>query len=284
MNRSNRYSSLEIGINALFTFLRQKKMINRGVFVSLITGILLTIQCVVSAGVTEYPDVNTGNKGKAMPLLPAVQIETGDNPDAAVIWLHGLGADGNDFAPIIPELRLPQELAIRFLFPHAPSIPVTINGGYVMPAWYDIVEMEIDRKVDTSQLLLSAEAIHALIDAQLEEGIDSRRILLAGFSQGGAVAYQVALSREDSLGGLLAMSSYFATEDTITLHAANEKLAIEIHHGNFDQVVPKMLGEKAYQSLKERGYTVTFRSYNMEHSVCLEQIQDISQWIQGRLK
>ena len=151
-----------------------------------------------------------------MTLLPHIEQETRPNPDAAVIWLHGLGADGYDFAPIVPELNLPPELGIRFLFPHAPSIPVTVNNGYVMPAWFDILVMDIDRKVDATQLLVSAEAINCFIDHELDRGIDSRRIILAGFSQGGAVAYQVSLSHPKPLGGLIAMSTYFATSDSIS--------------------------------------------------------------------
>jgi len=117
-----------------------------------------------------------------------------------VIWLHGLGADGNDFAPIVPELRLPATAAIRFIFPHAPAIPVTINGGYVMPAWYDIMEMQIDRRIDSKGLMASARTINGFIDRELDRGIDSRRIIIAGFSQGGAVAYQAVLSHDKPLG------------------------------------------------------------------------------------
>ena len=142
-----------------------------------------------------------------MSLLPAIEQETRENPDASVIWLHGLGANGYDFVPIVPDLQLPPELGIRFIFPHAPSIPVTVNNGYVMPAWFDIMEMQIDRKIDTKQLLESAAAINRFIDREIERGIDSRRIVLIGFSQGGAVAYQLALSNSRPLGGLIAMSS-----------------------------------------------------------------------------
>lgn len=219
-----------------------------------------------------------------MTLLPAITMETGENPDATIIWLHGLGADGNDFAPIVPELRLPDNLAIRFIFPHAPSLPVTINGGFVMPAWYDILEMQIDRRVDTKQLLMSASAIEAFIKNELQQGISSDRILLAGFSQGGAVAYQVALSYPQSLGGLLVMSTYFATADSIDLSAVNRDINIEIHHGLYDPVVPEKLGKKAFEHLKEEGYGVEYHTYPMEHSVCAEQISDISRWIQERLR
>jgi phospholipase/carboxylesterase len=150
-----------------------------------------------------------------MTLLPAIEKETSARPDSTVIWLHGLGADGNDFAPIVPELRLPDTAAIRFIFPHAPAIPVTVNGGYVMPAWYDIMEMQIDRRIDSEGLMASARTINGFIDRELDRGIDSRRIIIAGFSQGGAVAYQVVLSHDKPLGGLLAMSTYLATADTL---------------------------------------------------------------------
>jgi len=218
-----------------------------------------------------------------MGLLPAIEIETGDAPDSAVIWLHGLGADGNDFAPIIPELHLPEVLRTRFIFPHAPQIPVTVNGGFVMPAWYDIVEMQIDRKIDVDQLLVSAAAIAAFIDREIERGIASRRIILAGFSQGGAVAYQVALSYNQPLGGLLAMSTYCATAESLTMSEANRNMPIEIHHGTYDPVVPEKLGRAALKFLKERGYRPQYKDYPMEHNVCPQQIKDISLWLQGVL-
>ena len=220
----------------------------------------------------------------SMALLPSIEIQTQDQPDAAVIWLHGLGADGNDFAPVVPELALPGDLKIRFIFPHAPKIPVTVNGGYVMPAWYDIREMQIDRRVDVEQLMGSARAISALIEREIERGIASRRILLAGFSQGGAVAYQAALTFPEPLGGLLAMSTYFATGDRIEPDAANEHLYIEIHHGLHDPVVPEHLGRKALKRLEELGYHPDYKTYPMEHGVCPEQLRDISRWIQKRLK
>lgn len=218
-----------------------------------------------------------------MELLPHVEIETGEEIDAVVLWLHGLGADGHDFAPIVPELRLPREAAIRFLFPHAPSIPVTINGGMVMPAWYDILEMEIERNVDTAQLLMSADAIAKFIERERERGIDSRRIAIAGFSQGGAVAYQVALSHGEPLAGLLAMSTYFATAEDIELHRANKNLPIEVHHGIYDPVVPERLGREAVSCLEKQGYNPEYRSYSMEHGVCPDQIGAISAWLQKRL-
>lgn len=218
-----------------------------------------------------------------MSLLPAIEQETRENPDASIIWLHGLGADGNDFAPIVPELNLPDELAVRFIFPHAPSIPVTVNGGFVMPAWYDIVEMEIDRRVDTQQLLLSANAINMFIDQEMERGVSSSRIIIAGFSQGGAVAYHVALSHEKPLCGLLVMSTYFATSEIVETSQANQSIPIEVHHGLQDPVVPEKLGRKAVEQLQEKGYDVNYRTYPMEHGVCASQIDDISDWLRLRL-
>ena len=219
-----------------------------------------------------------------MSLLPAIEQTTGPNPDAAIIWLHGLGADGNDFAPIVPELRLPQELQVKFIFPHAPKIPVTVNNGYVMPAWFDIFEMDINRKVDATQLMASAEKVRGFVDAEIESGIASERILLAGFSQGGAVAYQLALTYPKPLGGLLAMSTYFATSETIERNQANSAIPIEIQHGTQDPVVPEPLGIKAAEELTALGYKVQYRTYPMEHNVCPQQIGHISSWLQERLR
>lgn len=219
-----------------------------------------------------------------MKLLPAIETETRENPDAAIIWLHGLGADGNDFAPIVPELDLGEDLGVRFIFPHAPSIPVTINGGMVMPAWYDILDMEIDRRVDTTQLLMSVNALNMLVEKELERGIKSERIILAGFSQGGAVAYHGALSFHLPLGGLLVMSTYFATADSIEFNPVNKNINIEVQHGTYDSVVPEKLGRLALERLKGEGYTVNYRSYPMEHGVCPEQINDIAHWIRERLQ
>lgn len=219
-----------------------------------------------------------------MALLPAVELETGSNPEAAVIWLHGLGADGHDFEPIVPELQLPADLPVRFIFPHAPAIPVTINGGYVMPAWYDILEMSLERSVDSQQLLASADAVDAFIARERERGIASERIILAGFSQGGAVAYECALRHPEPLGGLMALSTYFATERSVAAHAANQQLPILICHGHYDAVVPEVLGQRALAELKRRGYAPDYRSYSMEHSVHPDEIRDISAWLQARLK
>ncbi|MFT5699510.1 MAG: phospholipase/carboxylesterase [Desulforhopalus sp.] len=219
-----------------------------------------------------------------MTLLPAIETETQSNPNASVIWLHGLGADGNDFAPIVPELDLPEDLSVRFIFPHAPSIPVTVNGGFVMPAWYDILEMDIDRKVDTKGLIDSAHQIEKFVDQELSRGIDSKKIVIAGFSQGGAVAYHFALGYDKPLAGLLAMSTYFATSHTVNYSEANKSIPIEIQHGTFDPVVPEQLAQKAISDLSAKGYTPEYTSYPMEHSVCPEQITDISGWLKNILR
>ncbi len=218
-----------------------------------------------------------------MSLLPCVEIEPENTADACVIWLHGLGADGHDFEPIVPELNLPSSAGIRFIFPHAPSIPVTVNGGYVMPAWYDILDLVIDRKLDEAQLLESVASIRGFIDREIERGIDSRRIILAGFSQGGAVCYQLALTYPRPLGGLLVMSTYFATKNTIVPSPENQSIPIQIMHGTFDPVVDEALGQQAHQNLVDMDYPVNYQTYPIEHSVCLEEIQLISQWLQQRL-
>ncbi len=218
-----------------------------------------------------------------MSYLPCVEIEPSSPAQASVIWLHGLGASGDDFAPIVPELRLPESLAVRFVFPHAPSIPVTINGGMVMPAWYDILSMDIDRTIDEKQILQSAQAVTALIEREVERGVDSSRIVLAGFSQGGAVAYQAALSYDKPLAGLMTLSTYFATHATVEPHPVNAGLNIFISHGTQDPVVPELLGQRALQQLQARGYQPNYKSYPMQHEVCWEQIQDIAHWMQQRL-
>jgi phospholipase/carboxylesterase len=223
------------------------------------------------------------NQRKIMTLLPAIERETRPKPDSTVIWLHGLGADGNDFAPIVEQLRLPASMGVRFIFPHAPSMPVTVNGGFVMPAWYDILEMQIDRRVDQAGLLASAKAIGAFVDRELARGIAGKRLIIAGFSQGGAVAYHLALSHPTPLGGLLAMSTYLATAEILPYSPANKEIPVNIQHGTDDPIVPETLGRKAASRLKEEGYQISYQSYPMEHSVCPEQINDISRWLQNLL-
>ncbi|MBY5946386.1 alpha/beta hydrolase [Photobacterium rosenbergii] len=215
--------------------------------------------------------------------LSSVIVEPEATPTASIIWLHGLGANGHDFEAILPELNLPENTPIRFIFPHSPSIPVTINGGMVMPAWYDILEMGAGRKLNTQQLINSADAIAKLVDHEIASGISSERIVLAGFSQGGAVAYQVALTYPKPLAGLLALSTYFPTVNDIEPSSANKKLDIEIMHGSYDPVVLPAMGRDALDALKALGFNPNWREYPMEHQVCYPQINDISKWLQAKL-
>ncbi|WP_372843623.1 alpha/beta hydrolase [Psychrobacter sp.] len=214
--------------------------------------------------------------------LDAVIVE--HNPsqkkiDRAVIWLHGLGASGHDFEPVVPQLGLADDMGVRFIFPHAPNRPVTINGGMVMPAWYDILEMSLERKVDTAQIEESSQQIQDLIAREIERGVKPEHIVIAGFSQGGAVAYHVALGYPEPLAGLMTLSTYFATNDSIHYSAANTDMPVLIEHGTHDPVVPVILGEQAKQVLSEKGYKVTYHTYPMAHQVCMPQIQNIGKWL-----
>ena len=215
--------------------------------------------------------------------LTCVAIEPATPATATVLWLHGLGADGHDFEPIVPELRLPRDAGVRFVFPNAPAIPVTINGGMVMPAWYDILALDVGREVDERQLLRSAAAVSALVDREIERGIDSRRIVIAGFSQGGAVAYQLALSDPRPLAGLLVLSAYFPTARSIKLHPANRELPILVCHGSLDPVVPEELGHQAHQTLLAMGYAAGYKTYPIGHNVSPDEIADVSRWLRATL-
>lgn len=215
-----------------------------------------------------------------MSCLPCVEVEPTHTADCTVIWLHGLGANGHDFEPLVPQLALPPKREVRFVFPHAPVIPVTVNGGYPMPAWYDILEMSLDRQIDSKQLCQSAEAVQNLVEREVERGIDSRRIILAGFSQGGAVAYQAALTCPRPLAGLLVLSSYFATADTLVPATANRDLPILIQHGTLDPVVPESLGSRAARQLGALGYPVEYQTYTLEHGVGPQQLPALNQWLE----
>lgn len=211
--------------------------------------------------------------------LQYIELETRANPTAAVIWLHGLGASGHDFEPVVPELGLPEDAAVRFIFPHAPNLPVTINGGMTMPAWYDIKAMDIDRVVDTDQLMDSARAVGKLIDQEIERGIAAENIVIAGFSQGGAVAYEIGLTYPKRLAGILALSTYFATAKTVQPSEANAGIPISVYHGTADPMVPEALGVRSVETLKDMGFEPNYVTYPMEHSVCLEEVQEIGQFI-----
>ncbi|HET8706203.1 MAG TPA: carboxylesterase [Pseudomonadales bacterium] len=219
-----------------------------------------------------------------MMSLSTIELEVNGPATAAVIWLHGLGADGNDFVPVVAELDLPATLGVRFIFPNAPAIPVTINAGYIMPAWYDILALSEERKINQAQFLASAAQVAALIEAEIARGIPSERIVLAGFSQGGAVAYQTALSFPRPLAGLLALSTYLINHAQFTPHPANKHLPIQILHGRFDSVVQESMGKLAFARLTELGYPVDYKNYPMEHELSLSEIADISTWLQARLQ
>lgn len=212
--------------------------------------------------------------------LNCVEIEPADAADSAVIWLHGLGADAQDFVGVVPALKLPDSLNTRFIFPNAPSIPVTINSGFVMPAWYDILALSEKREINEEQFYASVAATRKLINREIERGIPSERIILAGFSQGGAIVYQTALSEERKLGGLLALSTYIANPQAITVNPINAGIPIQVCHGTYDSMVTTPMVEHALGVLSNLGLSPQFNSYPMEHEVCLSEIQDISSWLQ----
>ncbi|WP_372965708.1 alpha/beta hydrolase [Marinobacter sp.] len=213
-----------------------------------------------------------------MAELNVLQIDTGPEPTHTLIWLHGLGASGHDFEPLVPEFPFAKKAAVRFIFPHAPELPVTINGGMMMPAWYDILAMNIDRKVDSEQLRASAGQVAKLIDKEMARGVPGENIIIGGFSQGGAVAYELALSYPKRLGGLFALSTYFATADTVSLSVANRNLPVFIAHGSYDPVVPEALGQVALRRLQGMGYEPEYHHYGMEHSLCLEEVRDMDRF------
>lgn len=218
-------------------------------------------------------------------LLPAIEIETAANPEFAVIWLHGLGADGGDFAPIIPHLGLPAGLRVRFVFPHAPELAVTCNNGYVMPAWYDITYIDgIDRGVDEDGVRQSAVRIRDLIARQNELGIPCCNIVLAGFSQGGAMAYSAGLTHPERLAGIIALSAYIPAPGLLTDAAlsANRETPVFAGHGTDDDVVPLQLGRQAFAHLQAMNYPIEWHDYPMPHSVCIKEIADIGRWLNKR--
>jgi phospholipase/carboxylesterase len=217
-------------------------------------------------------------------LLETIELETAKNPTAAVIWMHGLGADGNDFVPIVNELDLSGAPAIRFVFPHAPMRPVTINNGYVMRAWYDVSFGDLEghsRKADEKGVRESQAQIGALIARENGRGIAANRTVLAGFSQGGAVALQTGLRYPEALGGVMALSTYLPLAESFTKEAtpANAKTSIFMAHGTHDPVVPYAMGKTSHERLQQAGYAVEWHDYPMQHSVCLEEIADVSRWL-----
>ena len=220
------------------------------------------------------------------PLLDCIELVHGDDPQYAVIWLHGLGADGSDFVPVVPELGLAASPGVRFIFPNAPEMPVTCNGGYVMSAWYDIISLEPhSRRIDEAGIVQSRDAIRRLIERENARGIPCERIFLAGFSQGGAVAYTTALTHPEALAGVIALSTYLPVEELVEREAtpANRALPVFAAHGSIDDVVSPALGRRARDFVAARGNAVVWQEYPMPHSVCLEEVEDIGAWLRERL-
>jgi phospholipase/carboxylesterase len=215
-------------------------------------------------------------------MLPCIELETAPNPTCSVIWLHGLGADGNDFVPIIPELHLSDKPAIRFIFPSAPSMPVTVNGGYVMPAWYDIVGRNLMDQEDAEGIKRSAASIVELIDREVQRGIAYKNIVLAGFSQGCAMALYVGLRLHHQLAGIIALSGYLPLAMSLNLekHSANQATPIFMAHGTYDPVVVLDRAQASHALLETLGYQIDWNEYPMEHSVNHEELQDISRFLQ----
>lgn len=218
--------------------------------------------------------------------LDTIEVETGSAPHAAVIWMHGLGADGHDFEPVVPELDLPSSPAVRFVFPHAPRQPVTINGGYVMRAWYDVFDDRGVRREDEAGVRASQGRIEVLIARERERGILASRIVLAGFSQGGAMALHTGVRHREQLGGIIALSCFLPLAATVAAEASplNRAVPIFMAHGTHDPLIPVARGQEACSLLRTTGYRVAWHEYPMPHSVCAEEIGDIAAWLRTVLQ
>jgi phospholipase/carboxylesterase len=220
----------------------------------------------------------------SLELLERVVVDPPGPPDASVVWLHGLGADGHDFPPIVAELGLPPDHGVRFVFPHAPQIPVTINGGMVMRAWYDILTLDLERRADEAGVQRSAAQAADLIAHERAQGIESERILLAGFSQGGAIALHQGLRHPEPLGGIIATSTYLPVEvREADLSPTARTTPVFQAHGSMDPMVEIARGRAAHDRLIELGLGVEWHEYPMMHQVCLEEIEALGAWMRGRL-
>jgi len=210
--------------------------------------------------------------------LETLEIETAPKPAASIIWLHGLGADGNDFAPLADEIKLP--LAVRYIFPHAPMMPVTINGGYVMRAWYDISDAAI-RREDEDGVRDSQKRVEALLAQEKSRGVGANRIVLAGFSQGGAIALQTGLRHPERLAGIMALSTYVPLADSLAAEAspANREVSIFMAHGSSDPMIPCARARASRDLLQQQNYAVEWHEYRMQHAVCPQEIADIGSWL-----
>jgi len=216
---------------------------------------------------------------------PPIELETAASPDAAVIWLHGLGADGSDFVPIVPELQLPAGARIRFVFPHAPFRPVTLNGGYVMRAWYDLYSLQRGGRQDRTGLAEASASLEDLIARECQRGIARERIVLAGFSQGGAVALATGLRQPAALAGIVGLSTYlpFAEQLADDHHPASLASPIFMAHGHDDPVIAFAIAEHARERLLGLGYELEWHAYAMQHGVCPAELRDLAQWLTRRL-
>jgi phospholipase/carboxylesterase len=214
-------------------------------------------------------------------VLETLEVETGARPTAGVIWLHGLGVDGHDFEPIVPELELPEALPVRFVFPHAPPQPVTINGGAVMRAWYDVYSLGGVRREDDAGVRRSQASVEALVARERARGVPAARIVLAGFSQGGAIALQTGLRHPERLAGIMALSTYLPLASTLAAEAsaANRAVSIFMAHGLHDSLIPVERAMLSRDALRKAGYDVEWREYPMEHAVCAEEIATIAAWL-----
>ena len=217
-------------------------------------------------------------------ILPHIQLEIGPSPQHCIIWLHGLGADGRDFVPVAQEMNLP--VAVRYLFPHAPEQPITINGGYIMRAWYDIAADDIAAKQDSVGIHASQAAITALIAQETARGMAPQNIYLAGFSQGAAIALHTGLRHLPQLGGIVALSGYLPLAETLAHdgYAMPKNIPIFMAHGRDDTVVPFATGQASADILRKQSYQLEWQEYAMSHSVCTEEIRDIENWLAGQLK
>ena len=214
-----------------------------------------------------------------MSAVATVELETGPNPVGSVIWLHGLGADGHDFEPIVPELGLPASLSLRFVFPHAPVRPVTLNNGMAMRAWYDIISLDRSGPVDEAGINDSSAILESLLEREKERGIDPGQIVVAGFSQGGAIAINTVLRSSGNLAGLLALSAWLPLPAATDGHGADTSLPIFMAHGRFDPMIPMQFGRLSADRLIEAGFDVEWHDYPMAHAVCPDEIADIRQWL-----
>lgn len=218
-------------------------------------------------------------------LLPCVEIDPPGAADYSIIWLHGLGANGHDFEPIVPQLGLPEKPSVRFVFPHAPPRPVTINSGYIMPAWFDILTLERLNPIDETGIETSIGQINALIEREKSRGVPTKHILVAGFSQGGVIALHAAARYPGPLAGVIALSTYLPLHNRLTsdVVAANANIPVFMAHGRFDAVLSIELGRLSHGFLKPILPNIEWHEYPMDHGVCLEEIQDLSRWLQAKI-